>query len=146
MYMAIYPDIKPLFLFCWYKIPTDIFTALCHWCFLGDTRGKHRNFHVFPRSTPRRIVGIWASAKEMRPQEGLVAELPPAGGHFMVLVKRLGRHFFEIFSLQLWWFSWFQRCSKYGKKSATKPWFLAVSLDLFIVLTVGGWDYCHWYD
>ena len=30
MYMAIYPDIKPLFLFCWYKIPTDIFTALCH--------------------------------------------------------------------------------------------------------------------
>ena len=59
-------------------------------------------FRVFPRSISLGESGPGhLSAKEMRPQEGLVAELPPAGGHFMVLVKRLGRVFFEFFSLQL---------------------------------------------
>ena len=44
---------------------------------------------------PSGLPGVFiCRAKEIRPQDHLVAELPPAGGHFMVLVKCLGRRCF----------------------------------------------------
>lgn len=44
----------------------------------------------FDKSDRLTLRDLWAHKPlaEMRPQEGLVAELPPAGGHFMVLVKK----------------------------------------------------------